>query len=583
MSRRYQKVLAPIVILLIIVFVWQSAGIFFETNDDKCITEILSGVLTGEPEARVGYVSYPLALPISLLYRVTDEVPWYGLFLIFSQVLAYVGILESVYSRCRNIVETVLGTVAVAAFVLTGLYLLGSIQFTSTAALVAAAGYFCLLVQPEGREKWIWFFGLELISCCLRSKAMLMMQPMGVLTTAGVMLVCDGTFSFRRYAAKAGRIPAVLAAVLLITALGNAIGNKGEGWAEYMRFNACTETLFDYGDGMPPYEDVKEILDRHQVTKEDYEALRYYIILDWVVSPACAEELVAYVEDHREKTDFKDLLEAFRENMLENSYWGLNKVLAVLWVAVILGIIVWRRFPYCGGALCLLGGKMFSWGYLLYKGRFPLRISIPLLVGEEILLLALVFCIGDFGRKSLLGKDAEDSRIRKYFGILFFSCFFAVCLLSGKYQYGYIRETNSVQRILMERTREIEAYCSASPEKRYILDMLSVTYCNVSALETQIYQNRNYVISGNWYSDSPGVRKYNAQYFHGAEEIYYIVSDDGTGEEHIGLRWLTQKTGISPKLSDSFTTSYGGEFLVWCYNLTEEIAQAQLVTVQSVH
>lgn len=98
-NRRYQKILASVVILLIFFFVWKKTGIFFETNDDKFITEILSGAYTGTPNAHVGYVSYPLTLPISLLYRVTNKLPWYGLFLIFAQALAYVGVLESLYSR----------------------------------------------------------------------------------------------------------------------------------------------------------------------------------------------------------------------------------------------------------------------------------------------------------------------------------------------------------------------------------------------------------------------------------------------------------------------------------------------------
>lgn len=577
LNRRYQKILAPVVILLIIFFVWKKTGIFFETNDDKYITEILSGVHTGEPDAHAEFINYFLALPISLLYRISNGAPWYGLFLILSQALAYVGVLESIYSRCRNIAETALGTLIAVALTLAGLYPLGCIEFTSTAAILAAAGYFCLLVQPEGGGRWIWFFVLELLSCCLRTDAMLMMQPMGVLTAWGVMLTRGDSFSFRRYMAKAGRVLAVPATILLIMALGGAIGYHGADWAEWRQFRADRATLFDYGDGAPDYEEVKEILDRHQVTEADYEAFRNYIMLDWVVSPACAKELAAYVKEHREKPDFNDLLESFRQNMWENTYWDLSKVLTVLWIAVILGTIVFRRFSILVGALGLFSGKMISWGYLLYRGRLPLRVSMPLLVGESLLLLATLLCMSGFGQIKLCEKTEDAGRFRRFLGIIpiFLSIlllcrFFSVCYLSGRQQYRYILERNNTQRTLMEGARELESYCNASPEKRYILDSNSVSYFYGNALETQIYQNRNNVISGSWYSNSPGVRRYHEQYFSGADEFYFIVCDDGRGEMHPGLRWLTQKTGIAPTLYDSFTTSYGAVLLVWRYDLTAE-------------
>lgn len=206
----------------------------------------------------------------------------------------------------------------------------------------------------------------------------------------------------------------------------------------------------------------------------------------------------------------------------------------------------------------------------MYKGRFPLRVCIPLLVGEMLFLLALLIYIGDFGQKNPLEKTGNTGRIRKYFRYTVFCCFFAACLLSGIRQYRHIREANNTQRALMEEAREIEAYCNAYPEKRYILDMWSVRFFSGSALETQIYQNKNNAISGSWYANSPSVRRYHAQYFNGAEELYFIVYNDGRGEMHPGLRWLTQETGIAPTLYDSFSTSSGAVLLVWRYNLATE-------------
>lgn len=94
--------MAPFIVLAMVAVIWLKTGIYFETNDDKCITEILCGQMTGAPQARTVYVSYLLTLPVSLLYRITAGVPWYGLALVLLQVIAYTAVLESVYSRCRK-------------------------------------------------------------------------------------------------------------------------------------------------------------------------------------------------------------------------------------------------------------------------------------------------------------------------------------------------------------------------------------------------------------------------------------------------------------------------------------------------
>jgi len=573
MRRKLEKLLAPAVILMITALVWQRTGIFFETNDDKCITEILSGVLTGEPDGHAEYVNYCLALPVSLLYRITAKVPWYGLFLVFFQILAYTGILMSICSRCEKLWGKLLGTLTIAAVILSNLYLLGCIQYTSTAALLAAAGYFCLLAHSGGRSRWLWFATLELLSCSLRINAMLMMQPMGILTAAGLILTGGDAFAWKGVSGRkgickilieGGCILAVLASVLLLVTLTNAAGYRGDAWKRYRQYDEARAVLFDYGSA-PDYGEVKAILDRYQATETDYDAFRNYIMLDWAVSPECARELAAYARESREKPDFRDLVISVRQNLLEDSHWGINRVLAVLWLAAAVMALMRRSLKEMAAAFCMSAGKIFSWGYLLYRGRLPLRVSMPLLAGEGLLLLALLIRAWSGERGVLLGGRTVYG-IRICVCALLLSGFFLTCCQSGVQQYRYILSENNGQRVMMEAFREIEAYCSASPDKRFILDAVSVSYFRGSALETEGYQDRNNIISGNWYFNSPGVRKHNREYLSGADGVYFLVFDDGRGKEHPGVRWLAQETGASPVLYDSFTASHGGVYLIYYFD-----------------
>ena len=60
------------ILFLFFILIWKSAGIYFETNDDKFIAEILSGAVTGEPDGHVVYINYLLSYLLSL---VSDSIP----------------------------------------------------------------------------------------------------------------------------------------------------------------------------------------------------------------------------------------------------------------------------------------------------------------------------------------------------------------------------------------------------------------------------------------------------------------------------------------------------------------------------
>ena len=58
----------------------------------------------------------------------------------------------------------------------------GLIQYTSTAALLAMAGYACLIMHSDERKGIIIFGIFEMLAFLLRSDSMLMIQPFGITT-----------------------------------------------------------------------------------------------------------------------------------------------------------------------------------------------------------------------------------------------------------------------------------------------------------------------------------------------------------------------------------------------------------------
>lgn len=94
------RILISIGIPLLYLFaVSKMTGLCFETNDDRVITEILSGTLTGEPDGHTVQSNYLLSYPLSVLYRVSVRVPWYGGLLVLCHFLAYAAVLY-IHSCC---------------------------------------------------------------------------------------------------------------------------------------------------------------------------------------------------------------------------------------------------------------------------------------------------------------------------------------------------------------------------------------------------------------------------------------------------------------------------------------------------
>lgn len=571
-KRDYKRIIAPVLAFVMIALVWSRTGIYFETNDDKYITEILCGMETGIPETRTAYVSYLLTLPLSLLYRFTSAVPWYGtsavpwygMTLILFHILTYGVVLESIYSRCTKIREVITGTVLAPLLLLANLYLTGCIAYTSTAALLAAGGYFCLLIHKHPKRRWIYFGLLEALGGLLRMNSMLMMQPMGMALVCGAALgdlempdrkeIIDIRKTGKEYLLAIGKVVLVPVTVILALLAVDEFVYRDSGWKAYHKFNDAETILFDYG-GAPLYENVKDILDKYQVTEADYNAYQSYMILDWVLSPECAEEIAEYALEHREKMSAAGLWEEIRRNVWQDSHWGLKYVLLFLWATVIVELLLVRKLPLLLSGLGLLSGKIFSWGVLLYRGRFPLRVSMPLLAGEVLLLTALI----------LVYAEKLEQRRRYMIFIVLLGGMCVTAVPAGRQQYSYVLEENRGQEIYMEGLREITEYCNAHPENRYIVDMGAIVYYEGSALECEIYQHRNYILSGSWYSNSPNLRRYNAEYLNG-DGVYFLVYDDGRGESHPGIIHLAQRTGASPEVFDRFTASNGVSYLIYYFD-----------------
>lgn len=558
MKRKYAVSLSVFLAVCWIAVVWMKTGIYFETNDDRFIAETLAGAMLAEPDAHVFYMNYFLSLPISLLYRLTTQVPWYGMILVLFHVMAYLIVFESAYSRCTSRKTVMLATAVLGCSMLLNLYITALLQYTSTAALLAVAGYVGLILQKDRKKGLLFFFLLELLAFCVRSQAMLMIQPVGC-ATYGALCLSENGYRFRKEWRKIAECCAIVCCVLLIGQIGSFIGYHGVKWQEYKRFNEAETILFDYS-GKPPYEEVKSILDKYHVTETEYLAFCDYVTIDWEIPLECMEELAEYASKQKQAT--LDILEVFgqiKDSWDYNHNMGINQACILLWIAM----VIWVLFQHSRGLLLPLSGLAITHsmvlGYLLWRGRTPARIMYPMASAEVLLLLALFIRDWEHYRYPYKGSRLMIA-ILLVTGILWGKS----CVDAGREQYHHAKQYNTGQQVFIEGAVEIQEYCNHFPENHYLIDAWSYSYYCGSAFETRIYQKANCVLTGSWYSNSPVTCEYLNQYLEdGNRELYLITYDQKTSNRDYIIQFFQEYTGREAEVVDCLTVSHGGTYLVY--------------------
>ncbi len=611
MDKKFRIPIAFCMAAVWIFFINRCAGIFFETNDDRLISEIFSGAMTGTPEAHAYYVDYILGFLLSLLYRMTTEVPWYGGMLVLFQFLCWFFIADAFLVCCKSRRDCFRAFVCCILLYAAGFYVIAGIQFTSTAALLAITGYLCFLLYPEGKERYTLFFLFELLAFWLRSNAMLMMQPMGFLTLSGFyaqdrrnLPICLNQdydrqpfavlrrcklirravyFTERqlnRFHAFSGKewvkkyAPLLRAAVLVFIVLligkgSHFVFHGGPGWKEYEKINEAVTAITDYAD-IPEYEQVRSVLEKYNVTEKQYAAFGVYTMIEENLSGDCLLEIAEVASNREAKPGAAQICRRFLEGYTvgENS-GGLNLLLVAGWAVLLIFLFIERSFSLLFPLAGLFLGRSAIWLFLLYGDRTPPRVMVPLYLGEIALLLCLLFLVG--GSRGAQGSKVGEAELRteKY---AFLKRNLPVVLLllllpfgakALKTQYGNFSAAHAAEAVYFSGMRDMVSYCNAHPEKHFFIDASSLIYYRGSAFETEIYGRRNGVITGCWYSGAPGLCEYTEDYFADCSEIYLIASADMEMQYGRVLAYLEERLDTDAYLEDTFVASNGGEYLIY--------------------
>ena len=549
------------VALILGLFYWR-CGVYFETNDERYMIHILSGSMTGRPDPHVVYMNYILGVIFSSLYTLTTQVPWLGLFLIACYYISYVCIMYCLVMKGRNIIEICAYWVTGILFVCMNLYIFCELQFTTIAGVLAITGYF-LLVQDRKKNIGL-FFVFEVLAIFVRDQSMMLVQPMGFAILACVILkdiwtkhkdVKSGIIDMAKYAG-------VLCGVFVMAFIGNyVIGDYGSTeWKEYAAYNDLNTDLFDYY-GRHYDEKIAEILQKHNVTEADYQCF----INDWMcmseIDNKCLIEIRDYVQSNYEiqrqssmGTALKNtLLECYGKNPSGYSLPAYDVFLtcSLLFVSVLL--ILKKKYHYFLWMIVIEVTKFVLMFYLVFKGRYPLRVTSILMFAE---LLFLLFIVQQTGM--ILGGKVWKK-------VVLLGC--TVLLLKDVlhreiFVYWDVRKSHIAKSEYTASINELFDYWNKD-ECGYLLDTGIVMFYTGEVLDTKWHGRQSFLWCGGWFYNSPTMyeaeERYLEQYDHELKTIVRVY--DGKIDMHVLDR--LRECGIEYKLSDTVQLTNGEKYNVY--------------------
>lgn len=570
MHKKYRIPIAFCMAAIWIFFIYHAVGIFFETNDDRLITEIFSGSMTGVPEAHTYYVGYILGILFSSLYRLACAVPWYGSTLVLFQFLCCFLIADAFLSRCKHKKDYFYAIIFIMLIYSISFYVVASIQFTSTAAMLAITGYLCFLLYSDGKSRYILFFLMEFLSYQLRSDAMLMIQPMGFFVLCGFLFVEHKPREWGEKCRPLFGAGIILLIVLIIGKGSHYIFYSSPGWKEYEKINDAVTELTDYA-AIPDYAEVQDILSKYHVTKKQYNAFLQYAMIEENLSGDCLLEVATVAHEKNLPPSLSLVFKQFFSGYTSREHWNLNLMLLAVWATLILLLLSKKAF----GLFMPLGGLLLSrsalWLFLLYEGRFPPRVMVPLYLGEIFFLFCIFFQMlpeeqhAEY-RLSLTQTCKARNLLNKYFSVLLVILLLPFAFKTFKSQYLYLSEKNANESVYFPGMQDMISYCNNHPEKRYFIDASTLIYYRGSAFETKIYGPRNGVITGGWYSGAPVLYQYEKDYFDCCSEISLITSSDMEAQSAMVIDYLEERLEATAYLEDTFTVSNGGKYLVYTFS-----------------
>ena len=404
---------------------------YFATNDDVMLKAIVSGEITGSPDAHLVYIMYPLGLILKLFYSIIKAVPWYDFFMMGMHLIAYVLLIIRVGEVFHDLNKTVFskltgneclepnqksfgkaGSFIPALAAIAGGLLLLIVdykylvlhQYTSLAAtLVAVALFYVLTARIKDGAlclKDCIIVGILLIlTLWMRKQVFFMAVPLFVL--AVLFRLLEGFSKKPHESSREKHFPkwvlfaAVIVAIALLSILADKLAYSGEEWKSFLAYNDARTDVYDYY-GFPDYGEYTDEYEALGIKESDLYPLGEW---DLALFENCRKDSMQGMADftgsvwkniHYQKWEIRHTALNVFNLIIFQDVQPIGWILAIVSVlAPVLLFIAKRR----NAAVIILFALLYEGAfvtYFVFRTRFPERVSYGLYLMVFAFVLAIV-------------------------------------------------------------------------------------------------------------------------------------------------------------------------------------------------
>lgn len=370
-KRLFQIIPVPVLFASALVL----CPVHFMLNDDYALMQLVAGWRSGSPEFYNVYNNVIYSAPLSLLYRLSGNIPWYPLIQIVILFFSSYTIWKTMQRNKSGIRSVIFVFVSFLCFFLCAILpSLIYLQYSVVAAIAGSAACILLLNGETGHGNGFKIVLLVTLSFLIRQESGIVMLCM--LLAALIMKNLEKPDSAVRKPFPKMRFQSelLLIALALLLCLGAGLVQKGvensASLKSYTEFNALRTRYMDYGDH-PTYQE-SDVYQRIGWNESLYKMTRKWFFMDEHVS---SESLSAILSERKAPSVSEKLasvLPSFSETLKEtNMVRDLFLLFLGLTAATVLCRLLNREYR---GALrdCLPAACFFAASlYLCYQGRYP--------------------------------------------------------------------------------------------------------------------------------------------------------------------------------------------------------------------
>jgi hypothetical protein len=615
----YNLIIGILAVTAMVILSGLAFDFYFDLNDDVLMKEILSGAFTGTPSTHNIQMLYPISAVIAGIYRLFRNANVYSIFLCTFQ-FASIAIVFTKSMKCmKNWYSKVVAFIALMAFyvgVVMGHIVI--VQYTITVCMMAAAAAFLLITMDNNSKAELVIAILLLwVAFLIRSEMLLLMLPF-----VGVAIFIRFIYRFTAVEEKEHknvfiRFVILCAAILLGLLVLLGIHKIGYGSSEWMKFNSFFDNrteLYDF-QVIPDYDENREIYRKLGLDKSEYQLLvNYNFGLDEEIDSNTLGRLAEYsakyvnIDTTSIWTDLSVALKAYIyrlhyigsiqgfEYPMTDFPWnvmalGLYVITFVLYLIPSKETFIWgsengRAFKEDHGTarltkvlislVTLFACRTVLWGYILVRGRDPIRITHSLYYIEIIILIGLIMI--------KLSAIEVKKPVKEFISSMNYMIVVVMIMVAAIGLWAMPQTLGTLGNEVQAREEYNKAYetlyraCNENTDNFYLIDVYtSVNYDDDSTVtysekmfEKADNSEDNYMLMGGWAAKSPLYyeKLLNQTGTTSMEEALlldnvYVVMDKDEDTE-----WLSEyysDKGLEIEISPE--TEIAGEFVIYAVTI----------------